>query len=596
MRNIRFNPAGAEDRLIFQSPDMGNNNPELSRGPETTESTETISETTNVETPQDVREASDQAVIKARMTTDPALEEIRRAEQQIPGGEEEMIVSDPGVIKAKQVLIDTAGLKASPTATVETSTAETVPTSTTERGADSPKKETPENPEKNIDATNPKSVENVLNNRFENKFDGQYQGISLICDDSKQTPGSSEYTIRAYSPANQVTLKRLQGYAEKHGLNPRMENGGLHISINGYDGLNSGFTGPNFEMMQREQMANTANAEPGDKGATDQKTAAEKPSTGTEEEDEPKEETEEEDEPETEEGEPEDAEENKEEPGDRAERINKETQETLDELEGKKREGTEPTEEGEPGLQRTEKIKEQKEDRRDKELIRKELMAELRKDPKKGVEKALDERNKALEKIDNDAATAFESSDKIINLSRDQARNIENQLTIAGDEAARKGSNPDLTRRIGTLTKDLETANQNVSTAMQNRETLQNNVKKQRVNVQREVSLLKEMNEKTEKLASATDQKVHELAQRLLGLGEIELSFEAQRANVAHDKSLGLTVTVSSGLQDRLQTIAGKDAAKEFAKGDNPVPLLRGLNAAVIQAEQRQEQERARKG
>ena len=241
---FRLNSSEKENRLIRQT-ELGSQQqpgnpefsgaPEFSAAPEVAESTETTAEITDMQTPEDVHEASDHAITKANMTSDPALESLRQTESQVPGGYE-TVSSDPAVMEAEQSITDTIGGKLTPTKSTETTV---TLTQKPEEAA-----QIPDNPENNIDVSNPQTVEGAINSRFENGAGGEYTGVKI----ESISDGGGQYRIKTYSsPEGLNKLEKIRSFAEKHGLaSTDIKDGEFQITVADYDPHGTGFTGPDY--------------------------------------------------------------------------------------------------------------------------------------------------------------------------------------------------------------------------------------------------------------------------------------------------------------------------------------------------------------
>ena len=625
---FRLNSSEKENRLIRQT-ELGSQQqpgnpefsgaPEFSAAPEVAESTETTAEITDMQTPEDVHEASDHAITKANMTSDPALESLRQTESQVPGGYE-TVSSDLAVMEAEQSITDTIGGQLTPTKSTETTV---TLTQKPEEAA-----QIPDNPENNIDVSNPQTVEGAINSRFENGAGGEYTGVKI----ESISDGGGQYRIKTYSsPEGLNKLEKIRSFAEKHGLaSTDIKDGEFQITVADYDPHGTGFTGPDYRPVNEgsipaeaaapapqstptptpeqtvtlmpsvnegsiaaeaaaptpEQTASSPTPTPSvNEGTIAAEAAAPEQARIT-----PENQKEASDKQKS--LEVKKAEETLDNPeatsAERAEAINTLTEAKLSEMEEASAQPENKPQNPEARRPEVKEVTESKDDPRTDKVVRAQLMAEVRNHrPPKTVETVIKDKTDGFSEVKDRIDQAMDGQQRLIDAQQTQVTSLEQKLNSARRKAAGEKDSPKNQEAITRLETELKTAKETLQAHQKNMETMVKNLDKAHDKTEREKKMLDTMKEETEKLAKRTDTKIKDMATKLVSLGDSETGSMAKGVSVEHDKSLGLSVTVPPDMVDRFSSVMDEKSAQEMARSDNPVPVLSGLQALIKMAEKK---------
>ena len=619
---FRLNSSEKENRLIRQT-ELGSQqqpgNPEFSAAPEVAESTETTAEITDMQTPEDVHEASDHAITKANMTSDPALESLRQTESQVPGGYE-TVSSDLAVMEAEQSITDTIGGQLTPTKSTETTV---TLTQKPEEAA-----QIPDNPENNIDVSNPQTVEGAINSRFENGAGGEYTGVKI----ESISDGGGQYRIKTYSsPEGLNKLEKIRSFAEKHGLaSTDIKDGEFQITVADYDPHGTGFTGPDYRPVNEgsipaeaaapapqstptptpeqtvtlmpsvnegsiaaeaaaptpEQTASSPTPTPSvNEGTIAAEAAAPEQARIT-----PENQKEASDKQKS--LEVKKAEETLDNPeatsAERAEAINTLTEAKLSEMEEASAQPENKPQNPEARRPEVKEVTESKDDPRTDKVVRAQLMAEVRNHrPPKTVETVIKDKTDGFSEVKDRIDQAMDGQQRLIDAQQTQVTSLEQKLNSARRKAAGEKDSPKNQEAITRLETELKTAKETLQAHQKNMETMVKNLDKAHDKTEREKKMLDTMKEETVKLADRTDKKITEMGRKLVSLGDEETGGMVSGVRVEHDKSLGLSVTVPPDMVDRFSSVMDEKSAQEMARSDNPVPVLSGLQALIKMAEKK---------
>ncbi|OGJ61716.1 hypothetical protein A3C52_00585 [Candidatus Peribacteria bacterium RIFCSPHIGHO2_02_FULL_51_15] len=625
---FRLNSSEKENRLIRQT-ELGSQQqpgnpefsgaPEFSAAPEVAESTETTAEITDMQTPEDVHEASDHAITKANMTSDPALESLRQTESQVPGGYE-TVSSDLAVMEAEQSITDTIGGQLTPTKSTETTV---TLTQKPEEAA-----QIPDNPENNIDVSNPQTVEGAINSRFENGAGGEYTGVKI----ESISDGGGQYRIKTYSsPEGLNKLEKIRSFAEKHGLaSTDIKDGEFQITVADYDPHGTGFTGPDYRPVNEgsipaeaaapapqstptptpeqtvtlmpsvnegsiaaeaaaptpEQTASSPTPTPSvNEGTIAAEAAAPEQARIT-----PENQKEASDKQKS--LEVKKAEETLDNPeatsAERAEAINTLTEAKLSEMEEASAQPENKPQNPEARRPEVKEVTESKDDPRTDKVVRAQLMAEVRNHrPPKTVETVIKDKTDGFSEVKDRIDQAMDGQQRLIDAQQTQVTSLEQKLNSARRKAAGEKDSPKNQEAITRLETELKTAKETLQAHQKNMETMVKNLDKAHDKTEREKKMLDTMKEETVKLADRTDKKITEMGRKLVSLGDEETGGMVSGVRVEHDKSLGLSVTVPPDMVDRFSSVMDEKSAQEMARSDNPVPVLSGLQALIKMAEKK---------